>query len=237
MNYLARAWRQPDEGLWEVRGGRQHFVHSKVMAWVAFDRAANEVAAGEFDESGQQWREIADEIHADVCERGFDGDLNSFVQAYGSKRLDASLLLIPMVGFLPPDDPRVRGTLRAIEERLLIDREFVLRYESEYAGDGLPAGEGAFLACSFWLVDNYILQDRDADARKLFARLLARCNDVGLLAEEFDPMTGRMLGNFPQAYSHVGLINCALNLSRQKGAAEECAESQGPPITVASTAQ
>jgi hypothetical protein len=170
-----------------------------------------------------------------AAERGFDRDLNSFVQAYGSKRLDASLLLIPIVGFLPPEDPRVHGTLRAIEDRLLIDGEFLLRYETEHAGDGLPAGEGAFLACSFWLVDNYILQGRDADARKLFARLLSRRNDVGLLAEELDPLTGRMLGNFPQAYSHVGLINCVLNLSRQKGPAEERAESQGPPITVAST--
>jgi GH15 family glucan-1,4-alpha-glucosidase len=225
LDYLAQAWRQPDEGIWEVRGGRQHFVHSKVMAWVAFDRAADELEAQAFHDSGRRWREIADEIHAEVCERGFDRDLNSFVQAYGSKRLDASLLLIPMVGFLPPEDPRVRGTLQAIEERLLIDGEFVLRYEAEYAGDGLPAGEGAFLACSFWLVDNYILQGRTAAARKLFAGLLARCNDVGLLAEEFDPFTGRMLGNFPQAYSHVGLINCALSLSRQKGPVEERAQS------------
>jgi GH15 family glucan-1,4-alpha-glucosidase len=224
LDYLAKAWRHPDEGIWEVRGGRQHFVHSKVMAWVAFDRAANELAARAFNDSGRRWREIADEIHAEVCELGFDRDLNSFVQAYGSKRLDASLLLIPMVGFLPPEDPRVRGTLRAIEERLLIDGEFVLRYETEHVGDGLPAGEGAFLACSFWLVDNYILQGRYAEARKLFDRLLSRCNDVGLLGEEFDPLSGRMLGNFPQAYSHVGLINCALNLSRQKGPAEERAE-------------
>jgi GH15 family glucan-1,4-alpha-glucosidase len=225
LDYLAQAWRQPDEGIWEVRGGPQHFVHSKVMAWVAFDRAADELEAQAFHDSGRRWREIADEIHAEVCARGFDRDLNSFVQAYGSKRLDASLLLIPMVGFLPPEDPRVRGTLQAIEERLLIDGEFVLRYEVEHAGDGLPAGEGAFLACSFWLVDNYILQGRDAAARKLFGCLLARCNDVGLLAEEFDPRTGRMLGNFPQAYSHVGVINCALNLSRQKGPAEERAQS------------
>jgi GH15 family glucan-1,4-alpha-glucosidase len=225
LSYLAQAWRQPDEGIWEVRGGRQHFVHSKVMAWVAFDRAADELEAQVFHDSGRRWREIADEIHAEVCERGFDRDLNSFVQAYGSKRLDASLLLIPMVGFLPPEDPRVRGTLQAIEERLLIDGEFVLRYEAEHAGDGLPAGEGAFLACSFWLVDNYILQGRTAAARKLFAGLLARCNDVGLLAEELDPVTGRMLGNFPQAYSHVGLINCALGLSRQKGPVEERAQS------------
>jgi GH15 family glucan-1,4-alpha-glucosidase len=238
LDYLATAWRQPDEGLWEVRGGPQHFVHSKVMAWVAFDRAANELETQAFHDSGPRWRAIADEIHGEVCERGFDRGLNSFVQAYGSKRLDASLLLMPIVGFLPPEDPRVRGTLRAIEERLLIDDEFVLRYETEHVSDGLPAGEGAFLACSFWLVDNYTLQGRDADARKLFARLLARCNDVGLLAEEFDPSAGRMLGNFPQAYSHVGIINCALGLSREKGPAEERAESQVPPrTTVASTAQ
>jgi GH15 family glucan-1,4-alpha-glucosidase len=233
FEYLATAWRQPDEGIWETRGGPQHFVHSKVMAWVAFDRAASELEAEAFNESGRRWREIADEIHAEVCERGFDPDLNSFVQAYGSKRLDASLLLLPLVGFLPAADPRVRGTLRAIEDRLLIEGEFVLRYETENAGDGLPAGEGAFLACSFWLVDNYILQGRYAEARKLFDRLLSRCNDVGLLAEEFDPLTGRMLGNFPQAYSHVGLINCALNLSRQTGPAEERATSQGPPTTAA----
>jgi GH15 family glucan-1,4-alpha-glucosidase len=235
LDYLATVWRQPDEGIWEVRGGRQHFVYSKVMAWVAFDRAASELEAQAYHESGRRWREIADEIHAEVCERGFDRDLDSFVQAYGSKLLDASLLLIPIVGFLPPEDPRVRGTLRAIEDRLLIEGEFVLRYETERTGDGLPAGEGAFLACSFWLVHNYILQGRDADARKLFARLLSRCNDVGLLAEEFDPLTGRMLGNYPQAYSHVGLINCALGLSRQKGPAEERAKSQGSLITAAST--
>jgi GH15 family glucan-1,4-alpha-glucosidase len=226
LDYLSTVWRQPDEGLWEVRGGPQHFVHSKVMAWVAFDRAASEDAAAEFDESQQQWREIADEIHAEVCERGFDRDLNSFVQAYGSKRLDASLLLIPLVGFLPASDPRIQGTLRAVEDKLLINGEFVLRYETENPGDGLPEGEGAFLACSFWLVDNYILQGRHAEARKLFDRLLSRCNDVGLFAEEFDPVAGRMLGNFPQAYSHVGLINCALNLSRQTGPAAGRAESE-----------
>jgi GH15 family glucan-1,4-alpha-glucosidase len=224
LEYLSKAWRQPDEGIWEVRGGAQHFVHSKVMAWVAFDRAANVMESEAYNESGQRWREIADEIHAQVCERGFDRDLNSFVQAYGSKRLDANLLLIPLVGFLPATDPRIQGTLRAVEDKLLIDGEFVLRYESDNSGDGLPQGEGVFLACSFWLVDNYILQGRYAEARKLFARLLSRCNDVGLLAEEFDPLTGRMLGNFPQAYSHVGLINCALNLSRQTGPAEQRAE-------------
>jgi GH15 family glucan-1,4-alpha-glucosidase len=222
LEYLATAWREPDEGIWEVRGGRQHFVHSKVMAWVAFDRAA--LGAEIYAESGERWRAIADEIHAEVCERGFDRDLDSFVQAYGSKRLDASLLLIPLVGFLPATDPRIRGTLRAIEERLLIKHEFVLRYDSEDgvdSVDGLPPGEGAFMACSFWLVDNYVLQGRYEEARRLFDRLLARCNDVGLLPEQFDPLTGRMLGNFPQAYSHVGLINSALNLSRREGPAEE----------------
>jgi GH15 family glucan-1,4-alpha-glucosidase len=219
FEHLAAAWREPDEGIWEVRGAPQHFVHSKVMAWVAFDRAANdeEADAG----SRQRWRAIANEIHAEICQRGFDSELNSFVQVYGSKRLDASLLLLPLVGFLPPDEPRMRATLRAIEEKLLTRGEFVLRYESEYGIDGLPAGEGAFFACGFWLVDNYVLHGRYDEARSLFERLLSRCNDVGLFAEEFDPLTGRMLGNFPQAYCHVGLINCALNLSRQKGPVEE----------------
>jgi GH15 family glucan-1,4-alpha-glucosidase len=221
LEYLAQNWRQPDEGIWESRGGRQHFVHSKIMAWVAFDRAANGLEASR---AGRRWRKIADEIHTEVCERGFDPGVNSFVQAYGSERLDASLLLLPLTGFLPATDPRIRGTLTAIESRLQIDGEFVLRYETEEPGDGLPEGEGAFLACGFWLADNYILQGRYTEARQLFERLLARCNDVGLLPEEFDPLTGRMLGNFPQADSHIGLINCALNLSRQRGPAEERAE-------------
>jgi GH15 family glucan-1,4-alpha-glucosidase len=204
-----------------VRGEAQHFVHSKMMAWVAFDRAAIGVEAKAFHQSGRKWRRIANEIHAEVCERGFDRKINSFVQSFGSKRLDASLLLIPLVGFLPPDGPRVRGTLKAIEERLLVQDEFVLRYETEDGVDGLPPGEGAFLACSFWLVDNYLLQDREEDARRLFERLLTRCNDVGLLAEEFDPVAGRMLGNFPQAYSHVGLINSALSLSEYESSRKE----------------
>jgi GH15 family glucan-1,4-alpha-glucosidase len=225
LDYLADAWREPDEGIWEVRGGAQHFVHSKVMAWVAFDRAASNEETPPAD--ARRWRAVADEIHAEVCGRGFDRELDSFMQAYGSRELDASLLLIPIVGFLPADDPRVRGTVRAIERRLVISGGFVLRYESEHTIDGLPAGEGAFLACSFWLVDNYILQGRRAEARKLFDRLLARCNDVGLLAEEIDPATGRMLGNFPQAYSHVGLINAALSLSREAGPVEERAEAPG----------
>jgi GH15 family glucan-1,4-alpha-glucosidase len=235
LEYLARVWRDPDDGIWEVRGGRQHFVHSKVMAWVAFDRAAQGFAAEGSFEAARRWQAVASAVHAEVCERGFDPDLDSFVQTFSSKRLDASLLLIPLVGFLPPADPRVKGTLRAIEEKLLVRDEFVLRYEPENPGDGLPAGEGAFLVCSFWLVDNYILQGRHAEARKLFDRLLSRCNDVGLLAEEFDPLAGRMLGNFPQAYSHVGLINCALNLTRRTCPVEERAETQQPAMVTAGT--
>jgi GH15 family glucan-1,4-alpha-glucosidase len=230
LEHLATAWRQPDEGLWEVRGEPQHFVHSKVMAWVAFDRAASEFDAEGSIAEAQRWRALPDEIHTEVCARGFDREINSFVQAYGSKRLDASLLLIPLVGFLPTTDPRMQGTLRTIERRLLVDGEFVLRYETDNPGDGLPPGEGAFLACSFWLVDNYILQERYVEARKLFERLLSRCNDVGLLSEEIDPQTGRMLGNFPQAYSHVGIINCALNLTRQVGPAEKRSEPQGAAL-------
>jgi GH15 family glucan-1,4-alpha-glucosidase len=223
LEHLAAAWHEPDEGIWEIRGQRQHFVYSKVMAWVAFDRAASDEEAE--TDLRQQWREIADQIQAEICEYGFDSELNSFVQAYGSKHLDASLLLLPLVGFLPPDDPRMRGTIRAIEKTLLIQDEFVLRYESERGIDGLPAGEGAFFACSFWLVDNYLLQGRYEEAQKLFERLVSRCNDVGLLAEEFDPLTGRMLGNFPQAYCHVGIINSALNLTRQRGPAEGRSET------------
>jgi GH15 family glucan-1,4-alpha-glucosidase len=226
LKYLAKAWRAPDEGVWEVRGGPQLFIHSKVMAWVAFDRAAKQLKAAGLSEAHEQARGIAREIHTEVCERGFDRELNSFVQSYGSKQLDASLLLIPLVGFLPASDPRVRGTVQAIEQRLLVNGEFVLRYGTETARDGLPPGEGAFLACSFWLVDNYVLQGRFREARDLFERLLARCNDVGLLSEEIDPLSGRMLGNFPQAYSHVGIINCALNLTRAASPAEERAMSR-----------
>ena len=218
LEHLAATWRLPDEGIWEIRGEPRHFVHSKVMAWVACDRIVKQLEREEPEEhsdEAQRWHSLAQEIHAEVCDRGFDRDLNSFVQAYGSKQIDASVLLLPLVGFLPASDPRIKGSLTAVENRLLFEREFVLRYDTEKVGDGLPEGEGAFLACSFWLVDNYTLQGRHRDARYLFERLLSRCNDVGLLAEQFDPSTGRMLGNFPQAYSHVGLINCALNLNRQ----------------------
>jgi GH15 family glucan-1,4-alpha-glucosidase len=221
-DHLAQIWTEPDDGIWEVRGGRRHFTHSKVMAWVAFDRlAARQAAAGEDD---SKWRGLADAVHRDVCEHGFDSDLGSFVQSYGSKQLDASLLMLPLVGFLPPEDPRIKGTVAAIERDLLRDG-FVLRYDTEEEGvDGLPPGEGVFLACSFWLADNYVLLGRYDDAEALFDRLLGVCNDVGLLAEEFDPRARRMLGNFPQAFSHVGLINTALNLARSRGPVHERAE-------------
>jgi GH15 family glucan-1,4-alpha-glucosidase len=220
---VEEVWEKPDEGIWEVRGPRQHFTHSKVMAWVAIDRAVKTVETYGRDGPLERWRALRDTIHAQICERGFDTQMNSFVQVYGSKLLDASLLMIPLVGFLPPDDPRVRGTLHAIEQRLLIDG-FVMRYDSEKAHDGLPPGEGAFLACSFWLADNYALVGRREEAERLFERLLSLRNDVGLLAEEYDPRLKRQVGNFPQAFSHVGLVNTALNLARP---AEGPAETRG----------
>jgi GH15 family glucan-1,4-alpha-glucosidase len=224
LPYLEQAWRQPDEGIWEVRGGRQHFTHSKVMAWVAFDRAAVMAANVEGGSAAAaRWRSVADMIHADVCGKAYDAELGCFVQAYGSRTIDASVLQIPLVGFLPADDPRVVGTVKAVEKWLVRDG-LVLRYRTEQTDDGLPPGEGAFLACSFWLADVLVLQGRYADARQLFERLSNLCNDVGLLAEEYDPVACRMLGNFPQAFSHVGLINTALNLARATGPAEERAE-------------
>jgi len=220
LAHLERVWTEPDEGIWEVRGPRRHFTYSKVMAWVAFDRAIQSAEQFGLDGPLDRWREIANAIHADVCRRGFDQELDSFVQSYDSKQLDASLLLLPQVGFLPPDDPRVRGTLRAIEQRLMVDG-FVMRYDAATTDDGLPPGEGAFLACSFWLVDAYVLQRRTRDARRLFDRLLDLRNDVGLLSEEYDPRTGRLVGNFPQAFTHVALINSAFNLTRSEKPIEQ----------------
>jgi GH15 family glucan-1,4-alpha-glucosidase len=213
LDHLETVWRLPDEGIWEVRGGRQHFTHSKVMAWVAFHRAARAVRELGLEGPAERWEDRCAEIHAEVCARGFDAGLGSFVQAYGSHQLDASLLLLPVVGFLPPEDPRIQGTVRAIEQRLLHDG-FVLRYDTAEVADGLPSGEGAFLACSFWLCDVYILMGRLDEARALFERLLALRNDVGLLAEEYDPRAKRQVGNFPQAFSHVALVDTALKLSR-----------------------
>jgi GH15 family glucan-1,4-alpha-glucosidase len=217
LRYLEDAWKEPDEGLWEVRGPRRHFTHSKVMAWVAFDRGVQ--AVERFGRSGpvESWREVRAEIHKEVCERGFDVELNSFTQYYGSKRLDASLLIIPLVGFLPADDPRMVGTVAAIERDLYRDG-FVYRYAADEEGqdvDGLPPGEGAFLPCTFWLVDNFALQGRFDEAEELFQRLLDLRSDLGLFAEEWDPTARRQLGNFPQAFTHVSLVNTAFNLDRQ----------------------
>ncbi|WP_019060662.1 glycoside hydrolase family 15 protein [Streptomyces prunicolor] len=214
LEWLREQWRQPDEGLWEVRGGRRHFVHSKVMVWVAADRAVRTLEEYS-DLSGDLagWRELRDEVHRDVCEKGYDPVRNTFTQYYGSQELDAALLLIPRFGFLPPDDPRVVGTVDAVREALGHDG-FVRRYDTaaDTPVDGLPGDEGAFLACSFWLVDALQMTGRKKEARVLFERLVGLANDVGLLAEEYDPVAGRQLGNFPQAFSHIGLVSSALAL-------------------------
>jgi GH15 family glucan-1,4-alpha-glucosidase len=212
MRRLTDIWDQPDEGIWEVRGGRQHFTYSKVMAWVAFDRAARAVERFGMSGPARQWRATADEIHREVCEKAFDTDRGTFTQAYGSKALDAAVLLIPQVGFLPPDDPRVAGTVEAVQRELAYDG-FVRRYITGHTDDGLPGDEGAFLICSFWLADSLSLIGRAGEARDLYGKLVALRNDVGLLAEEYDPVSGRMLGNFPQAFSHLGLVNTAWHLN------------------------
>jgi GH15 family glucan-1,4-alpha-glucosidase len=224
LRQLEQSWRQPDQGIWEIRGHRQHFVYSKVMAWVAYDRALK--SAEMFDLKGpiDRWKALCSEIREDVEARGFDTELNSFVQAYGAKQLDASLLLLPCVGFLPPDDPRIRGTVAAIEDTLIVDG-FVQRYDTRTSDDGLVPGEGIFLACSFWLVDAYLLLGRRSEAEALFERLLGLCNDVGLLSEEYDPKARRMLGNFPQALSHLALVNSAFNLWQPKKPAKQRAET------------
>jgi GH15 family glucan-1,4-alpha-glucosidase len=206
---------QPDHGIWEVRGHPQHFTHSKVMAWVALDRAIKSAELCRLEGPIARWTALRTTLHDEICTRGFDATVGSFTQAYGSSEVDASLLLLPLVGFLPADDPRIVGTVRCIEERLIADG-FVYRYDSALTDDGLPAGEGAFLACTFWLVDNYLLQRRHAEARRLFDRLLAIRNDVGLLAEEYHPSLRRQVGNFPQAFSHVALVSTAYNMQRSE---------------------
>ncbi|HZE60564.1 MAG TPA: glycoside hydrolase family 15 protein [Burkholderiales bacterium] len=225
LKHLETCWQEPDEGLWEVRGPRRHFTYSKVMCWVAFDRAIKAVEA--FDRPGPvaHWRRLRDRIHADVCKQGWNAKRGSFVQHYGSKELDASLLLIPMTGFLPCSDPRVRSTIEAIQ-RDLTEEGFVLRYRTRKSLDGLPPGEGVFLACSFWLADCLIMLGRRDEARSLFERLCRLANDVGLLSEEYDPRSGRHLGNFPQAFSHVALVNTAMNLTQEAKPVEQRAEKK-----------
>jgi GH15 family glucan-1,4-alpha-glucosidase len=220
LGLLEQRWREPDEGIWEVRGGRRHFTHSKVMAWVAFDRGVK--FCEEFGRDGplERWRAIREEIHAEVCRQAWNNRLGAFTQSYGSSQLDASLLLLSLVGFLPPDDPRVRGTLDAVQRQLSWEG-FLLRYENEAGMDGLPAGEGAFLPCSFWLVDALALDGRHDEATELFERLLGVRTDLGLLAEEYDPNAGRQLGNFPQAFSHMPLVNSAITLARTAGTERE----------------
>jgi GH15 family glucan-1,4-alpha-glucosidase len=225
LAHLETVWRDPDEGIWEVRSGRQHFTCSKVMAWVAFDRAIKTVEAFGLEGPVDRWRRIRGEVHDEVCQRAFNTNLGSFVQAYDSALLDASALLIPQVGFLPPEDARVRGTIEAIERTLLRDG-FVLRYDSAASDDGLPPGEGAFLPCSFWLADAYVLLGRLTEAQDLFGRLVALCNDVGLLAEEYDPRARRLAGNFPQAFSHIGLVNTAHNIAH---VTKPCQQRSGNP--------
>ena len=238
LDYLESNWRQPDSGIWETRGDLQHFTHSRIMAWVAMDRSIRDVERLRLDGPVDRWRKTRAAIHADVCTHGFDRKRGIFVQRYGSRALDASLLLMPIVGFLPPTDPRVRATVKAIQRELSVDG-FVLRYLTEETPDGLPVGEGAFLPCSFWMVDALWLIGRKRAARTLFERLLDLRNDVGLLAEEYDPRARRMLGNFPQALTHVALVNSARNLASGGGPSEH--RSQGmaahPPGTTRSNSR
>jgi GH15 family glucan-1,4-alpha-glucosidase len=228
LEFLETHWQEPDEGIWEVRGPRRHFVHSKVMAWVAFDRGIKDAEQDRLDAPLEKWRKIRDAIHREVCEKGFDESQNSFVQSYEEKHLDASLLLIPQVGFLPPSDPRVIGTIEAIEQKLIVEG-FVLRYATETGVDSLPAGEGAFLPCSFWLADSLFLTGRRREAEELLDRLISVANDVGLFAEEYDPLAKTMLGNFPQALTHMALINTVRLLSTPISEAQAASETGERP--------
>ncbi|MCS6303588.1 MAG: glycoside hydrolase family 15 protein [Nitrospira sp.] len=221
MECLESKWKEPDEGIWEIRGPRRHFTHSKIMAWVAMDRMVQDIETFHLPGDAARWKRIREEIHQDVCDKGFDPARNTFTQYYGSRQVDAGLLIIPSVGFLPHDDPRVQGTVTAIEKELCHDG-LIRRYShhGSQSVDGLPAGEGIFLACSFWLADTYVLQGRYDEAVKLFQRLLALRNDVGLLSEEYDPASKRLLGNFPQALSHLSLVNTAYTISGAGGPAQ-----------------
>jgi GH15 family glucan-1,4-alpha-glucosidase len=225
MNHLEEIWEEPDEGIWETRGGRQKFTYSKVMAWVAFDRSIKSAERFGLEGPIDSWRKLRAKIHDEVCKNAFNPKLGAFVDRYGGDALDASTLLIGLVGFLPPDDPRMRGTVEAIERDLTSDG-LVLRYDTRKDHDGLPEGEGAFLACSFWLADNLVLLGRHHDAKRLYERLLGLRNDVGLLSEEYDPRVKRLVGNFPQAFSHIAIINTAHNLTRKAKPAEQRCENK-----------
>ncbi len=223
LDFLEDAWKQPDEGIWEVRGPRQHFTQSKVMAWVAFDRVVRILEKHPDDGDAAKvphWKSIRDEIHDEICTKAYDADRKTFVQSYGSTNLDAALLMMPLVGFLPASDERMRGTVEAIQKGLTTNG-FVARYSTDQNVDGLPPGEGVFLPCTFWLADNLALMGRGDEARSLFERLLGLANDVGLLAEEYDPVGKRQLGNFPQAFTHVSLVNSACKLSSIAGVGSE----------------
>ena len=208
---LAQHWKQPDNGIWEIRGEQQHFTHSRVMVWAAFDRAVAAVERHGLDGPVERWRALREEVRQEVLTRGYDSDRGTFVQHYGTKEVDASLLLIPKVGFLPPDDPRVLGTIRAVEEDLMHEG-LLLRYRTGSGVDGLTGDEHPFLACSFWLVSAYAGAGRDEEAHTLMKRLVSLSTDLGLMAEEYDPVRERMVGNFPQAFSHLALISAAVTL-------------------------
>jgi GH15 family glucan-1,4-alpha-glucosidase len=228
LSHLDKVWKEPDHGIWEMRGPPQHFTYSKVMAWVAYDRAIKSSEAFGLPGPVDEWRKLRDVICDDVCEHAYDNELGTFTQAYGSKQLDANLLLLPCVGFLPVSDPRIERTIAAVERRL-ISGGFVMRYSTHDVEDALPPGEGAFLACSFWLVDAYLLQHRYDEAETLFRRLVGLCNGVGLLSEEYDPQDKRLIGNFPQAFSHLALINSAYNLTRTTKPLHQRAQDEHAP--------
>jgi GH15 family glucan-1,4-alpha-glucosidase len=227
LDHLSGIWRRPDEGIWEIRAQPQHFTYSKVMAWVAFDRASKN--SDDNKRENQRWRKTTQTIRREVLKKAIDPKRNCFVQSYGSERLDASLLLLPIVGFISPTDRRMKNTVREIEQHLMF-RGLLLRYETDSGIDGMPPGEGAFLACSFWLVDNYLLQGRLRDAEKLYQRLVKLANDVGLLAEEYDPRARRMVGNFPQAFSHVALVNSGINLMHARAMMPKRKGSKRPHV-------
>ncbi|XSG83490.1 MAG: glycoside hydrolase family 15 protein [Methyloligella sp. ZOD6] len=235
LEHLEKNWQSLGRGIWEVRGSPHAFTHSRMMCWAAFDRTIESAERFGLDGPLDLWRDTRDAIHKEICEKGFDEELNSFVQYYGGKTLDAALLLMPQLGFLPPDDPRVMGTIAAIEKTLLRDG-FVLRYSTDTVDDGVGGREGAFLACSYWLADAYTLCGRKGEAEALFERLLALRNDLGLLSEEYDPVAKRLVGNFPQAFSHLGLINTAFNLRKTGGPAQQRAEKEGPRANGANSA-